>query len=451
MQNDRALPMYFDAPDQKFMFATGIENSYPTIEWEGKTVRRDAMELSAHYQRWEEDFHLVREMGIEFLRFGPPLYRTHQGPGRYDWQWADRSLELLRKLKIHPIVDLCHFGVPDWIGGFNNDEWPAHFAHYAHAFAHRFPWVRLYTPVNEIFVAAQFSGKRGWWNERQKSDKGFVAALQNLCKANLLAQEAILRVQPLATFIQSESTSYFHQASPRAMERSYFENQRRFLALDLSYGNDVSAVMYEYLLDNGMSREEYHWFLDHGRPMQSHCIMGNDYYGDNEHLVKDDDSPSGPSGEIFGYYVLTHQYFDRYQLPIMHTETNVRDAKKAPDWLAKEWANVVRLKQDGVPIMGFTWFSLIDQTDWDTALREINFRTNDNGLFDKNRKPRAVGHAYKELIQEWRDRLPRNMLDRRLHLHETPPRGNPPRGIPKSENRNPKNPRKRSSRKHASK
>ena len=39
-------------------------------------------------------------------------------------------------------------------------------------------------------------------------------------------------------------------------------------------------------------------------------------------------------------------------------------------WLWKEWANVLRVRNDGVPIVGFTWYSLTDQIDWDTALRE---------------------------------------------------------------------------------
>jgi len=36
-----------------FLFATGIENSYPTIEWKGRNVRVDEMEKTRHYQRWE--------------------------------------------------------------------------------------------------------------------------------------------------------------------------------------------------------------------------------------------------------------------------------------------------------------------------------------------------------------------------------------------------------------
>ena len=78
----------------------------------------------------------------------------------------------------------------------------------------------------------------------------------------------------------------------------------------------------------------------------------------------------------------------------------------APKWLWKEWANMIRLRKDGVPIIGFTWYSLTDQMDWDTALREDNHHVDTLGLYDLNRKIRPVGLAYKELVAEWRDILP---------------------------------------------
>ena len=398
-----------------FMFATGIENSYPTIALPGGRVKRvDEMEKTDHYRRWREDFQLVRELGLEYLRYGPPYYRVHNGPDSYDWTFADVTFGELRRLGIVPIADLCHFGIPDWLGDFQNTDWPEQFARYAGAFAARFPWVRFYTPVNEIFVCATFSAQLGWWNERLTSDRAFVTALRNLVRANLLAQEAILRVQPAALFVQSESTEYFHVGGPAAQERADFYNEKRFLSLDLCYGRDVAGRMFEYLTDNGLTRDEYHWFLQRGRQLKRYCVMGNDYYVTNEHLVPPDEGPIGPSGEIFGYYVITKQYFDRYHLPVMHTETNLADADRAPAWLWKEWANMVRLKQDGVPIIGFTWYSLIDQVDWDTALREDNGRVNPLGLYDIDRKLRPVGAAYRRLVQQWRDILPAESVC--LHL-----------------------------------
>ena len=88
----------------------------------------------------------------------------------------------------------------------------------------------------------------------------------------------------------------------------------------------------------------------------------------------------------------------------MHTETNFSEPG-AVGWLQKEWANVYRLKQDGVPIVGFTWYSLIDQVDWDTSLRENNNQVNKLGLYDLKRQIRPVGDAYKVLISKWREVL----------------------------------------------
>ena len=386
-----------------FVFATGIENSYPTIA-DGKRV--DQMGASHHYDRWKEDFALVADLGVWFLRYGPPLYRTWLGPGRYDWSFADETYAELKRLDITPITDLCHFGVPDWIGDFQNADFPTLFADYARAFAQRFPWVQFYTPVNEMYICALFSAKYGWWNERGTTDRTFVTALKHIVRANVLAMRAILDQRPDAIFVQSESSEYFHARSPRAIGRAEFLNEVRFLSLDLNYGRRVGSEMYEYLLDNGMTRDEYHFFL--GQTMKHHCIMGNDYYVTNEHLVARDGGTK-QSGEIFGYHVITSQYYDRYQLPVMHTETNLDQGPtgdEAVHWLWKEWANVLRVRNDGVPIVGFTWYSLTDQVDWDTALRESHGRVNPRGLYDLDRKIRPVGEAYKELIREWREVLP---------------------------------------------
>jgi beta-glucosidase len=390
------------------MFATGIENSVPTID--GGRTRIDEMESCGHYDRWQEDFSLVKDMGIDYLRFGPPIHKTWLGDGKYDWAFADQTFAELKRLNIVPIVDLCHFGVPDWISNFQNSDFPHLFCKYARDFAARYPWIQLYTPVNEMYICATFSARYGWWNEQLSSDAAFVTALKHLVKANVLAMQAILRSRPDAIFVQSESSEYFHAESPHAIRHAEVMNSQRFLSLDLNYGRRVDSEMYEYLMDNGMTRDEYHFFL--GNRMKQHCIMGNDYYVTNEHRV-DAEGRTRASGEIFGYSEITRQYHDRYRLPVMHTETNLNQGPigtEAVDWLWKEWANVLRVRNDGVPVVGFTWYSLTDQVDWDSALRVKNGNVNPLGLYDLDRKIRPVGTAYKKLIDQWRDVLPTQSL-----------------------------------------
>ena len=388
----------------QFLFATGIENSNPTIA--NGTVRVDEMAKCGHYEHWRKDFELVQGLGIRFLRYGPPIHTTFLGPGRYDWAFADATFADLLRRNIAPIVDLCHFGVPDWIGNFQNPDFPRLFAGYARAFAERFPWVQLYTPVNEMYICAQFSALHGWWNEQLATHPAFVTALKYIVKANVLAMRAILEVRADAIFIQSESSEYFHAENPAAIRPAEIMNARRFLSLDLNYGGRVNSEMYEYLMDNGMTRNEYHFFMHNN--LKHHCIMGNDYYKTNEHRVSADGSTRA-AGEIFGYHVITSQYHDRYRLPVMHTETNLwqgPNGDEAVNWLWKEWANVLRVRNDGVPVVGFTWYSLTDQVDWDTALRRNNGRINPLGLYDLDRNIRPVGKAYKQLIADWGHVLP---------------------------------------------
>lgn len=222
-----------------FMFRTGIENSYPTIENGSKRV--DEMAKCKHYEYWQEDFSLVEDLGIWYLRYGPPLHKTFLGPDRFDWEFTDLALNDLKARNLTPIVDLCHFGVPDWIGNFQNPDFPELLASYARTFAERFPWVQLYTPVNEMYICATFSAAYGWWNEQLSDDRSFVTALKHIVKANVLAMHAVLEVRSDAIFIQSESSEYYHADNPKAIKPAEILNERHFLSLDLNYGRRVDS------------------------------------------------------------------------------------------------------------------------------------------------------------------------------------------------------------------
>jgi len=379
----------------RFMFAVGIECSCPLV---GGGVRVDQLEATGHYELWKKDLKLVRNLGLRYLRYGPPIHRIYTGPGQYDWSFMDPVMAEMQRLGIKPIIDLVHFGLPDWLISFQNPDWPAWVAEYASAFAKRYPWVRFYTPVNEIYITAQFSAAFGWWNERLMSDTAFITNLKHGVKASILTMREILRIRPDAIFIFSESTEYVHPGSPALVPRAQFMNERRFLSLDLLFGHDVSATMYKYLLGAGMPDEEYLWFRAQS-DLRSHCIMGTDYYITNEHVIQPDGRTMG-AGDVYGYYVITRQYFDRYRLPVMHTETN-RATTHAVEWLWKEWMNLLRLREDGVPIIGFTWYGLLDMKDWDSALTNPVGNVSKVGLYTLDRRERKVAREYRRLVESF--------------------------------------------------
>lgn len=379
-----------------FMFATGIECSYPTIN--GGRLRRDLLKECFHYDYWKQDLHLVKELGLRVLRYGLPYYSIHKSADEFDWSFADEVMAEIKKLGIIPILDLMHFGVPDWIGDFQNPELPVLFAKYASAVSKRYPWVRFYTPVNEIYVTAKASAKDGLWNEQLKTDRAFVTAIKNIVAASILATHQIARNRSDCVIVQSESAEYVHEGYVSKSPDITLTNKLRFVALDLLYAYPSDADVCTYLFDNGLTRRELQWFMA-GEP-PGYQVMGNDYYGRNEKIRLFDGSLIEAT-DVLGWYQITKVYYERYKKPVMHTETNVFDAGKAPTWLWKQWINILQMRKDGVPVLGFTWYSLIDQVDWDIGLAEKKGKINECGLFDMKRNPRPVASAYKDLLQQF--------------------------------------------------
>jgi hypothetical protein len=175
-------------------------------------------------------------------------------------------------------------------------------------------------------------------------------------------------------------------------------NKLVFLSLDLLYSKAPDADVLMFLQDNGMSREEFMWFMQ--TPPSGFQIMGNDYYGRNERLLLPDGNVA-IAEDVLGWYLITLRYYHRYYKPVMHTETNVFDADAAPTWLWKQWVNLLRMRRDGIPVLGFTWYSLIDQVDWDIQLVEKRGTVNACGLYDMDRRPRPVAAAYRSLLEEF--------------------------------------------------
>ena len=393
-QDGSGLPR--GAVGDSFMFATGVECSYPTID--GGRIRRDELAECGHYDRWREDLHLVRALGVKVLRYGLPLHKVWLGPGRYDWSFADEVMGEIKRLGITPILDLLHFGVPDWAGDFQNPELPVLFRDYCAAVAERYPWVRYYTPVNEAYVTARNSAKMGLWNEQLKTDRSFVTALKHLTACSILGCHAIAERRHDAVIVHSESAEYIHEMRATQSPDARIANKIKFLGLDLLYGVSPDAETALYALDNGLTRQEYDWFMRGDPP--GYQVLGIDYYGRNEHIIK----PNGDTFEaedVMGWRAIACDYWERYRKPLMHTETNVFDADAAPSWLWKQWVNVLSIRESGVPVLGFTWYSLTDQIDWDTQLAEKNDRVNACGLYDLDRKPRPVAADFRQMLEEF--------------------------------------------------
>ncbi len=381
--------------DDGFVVATGFECSAPVVRG---GIRQDELLKTGHWERYAEDYALAASFGIRYVRWGVPFHVVAPSDrlADFDWRWTDAALAAMRDEGLEPILDLLHFGLPDDITAVGDPRLVRRFEIYAREVAERYPWARYYTPVNEPLVTAAFSTEAGLWNERARDQRSFVAALDNVVTCVVRGTEIIRERRPDAIFIQSDGCNSYQALGPAEEERAAFLNEQGFVAWDLTYGRRPADTIVRWLTSNGMSEERLAWFAEHGS--SEGCIVGHDYYRGNERLV-------GPGGKQRragvrrrGYAALAREYHARYGLPFMLTETNIAGAV-APRWLAETWNDALRLRAEGAPIRGITWYGFVDHVDWDSALVRNRGKVNTCGLVGLDREPHRVGRMYRELAR----------------------------------------------------
>jgi hypothetical protein len=162
-------------------------------------------------------------------------------------------------------------------------------------------------------------------------------------------------------------------------------NERRFLMHEL-YGGRVGDdhPLREWLVRHGMAESDLAWFRDHPAELD---VIGLDHYPHSEHELS-----TGPRGELVdvprpldrqhGPAELCRQYFERLRRPLVFAETGAPgdDATKIA-WLDRLVDQVRAVRAEGVPVIGITWWGLIDQVDWGTGLRRFRHEIDPTGLY----------------------------------------------------------------------
>lgn len=380
------------AVDQgSFWWAVGIEDSFIADPWHRTGRSLDEYELTDHYQRWQGDLDLVRALGVRVMRYGLPWHRIAPGPQQRDWSWCDRVMERLRDCGIEPILDLVHYGLPGWLNGaYLAPDFPRRMADHAAEVAQRYSWVRWFTPMNEPRIAAWYCGRLGWWPPYRASWRGFVAVLMAACRGIVASARAIRQVRPEAVIAHVDASDLFVAADERLLAVSEHRQQLVFLALDLIFGRVVGDhPLHGWLLDRGVTEADLDWFrLNASVP----DVIGVNLYPmftlKRLELVRDRVHVRMPyaTGELLEQVI--EQYRDRYRLPLFVSETASRGAVvRRQRWLADSVAAVARLRDRGIPVLGYTWWPLFGLVAWSyrQGTRALDTYIQQFGLWDLRR------------------------------------------------------------------
>jgi beta-glucosidase/6-phospho-beta-glucosidase/beta-galactosidase len=397
---------------QPFVWATGIEDTFISAPWPATGRTLDEYELTQHYEQWEADLSRVAGLGVAAARYGIPWYRVNPRPGVFNWDWAERALDRLLALGVRPIVDLVHYGTPAWLeGAFAHPDYPQRVADYAGQVAARFAdRISWYTPLNEPRITAWYCGRVGLWPPNLRGWRGFLRVMLALGRGICETVAAIQAAVPGPTFVHADATDLYVTPDPTLAAEARRRQLIGFLALDLVTGRvEPGHELWPWARHYGMSEGDAAWFGNHRITLD---VCGLNMYPmfSLKRLVR-----HGTLRQQMPYAApevleqLVEQYWERYQAPLMITETAARGphAHRAR-WMDASIEAVRRLRARGIPLVGYTWWPLFALVSWPyrTGHRPLAAYLEQMGLWDLHPEPDgSLRRVRTPLVDRYRDHL----------------------------------------------
>jgi len=375
----------------------------------------DQFNYHDQYNR-KQDLEEICNLGITKVRY-PILWEKNWPDKNQPITWAvEENLNFLKSKAIQVIAGLVHHGSGPSYVDITEDNFAEQLAVYATEVAKKFPWIDYYTPVNEPLTTARFCGLYGLWYPHHKSSRSFLQILINECRATILAMLAIRKINPNAKLVITEDLTKIH-STKHLKDQATFENQRRWLSIDLLCGRVTEEhPLWQYILNEGIAETQLLFFIENSLPPD---ILGFNYYvtserfldenitqyplhthgGNGRQVYADIEAVRTDKVEIAGIKSLLRSAWERYQIPIVITEAHLYCGREDQlRWLNYIWQSAESLTKEGVKIEAVTFWSLFGSYGWDKLLTTEK-GTYETGAFDmRSGKPRAT--AITQLIHK---------------------------------------------------
>lgn len=306
----------------------------------------DQVAATQHDRRIEEDYRLLREVGIraarEAIRW--PLVDRR---GRYDFSTVKPILHAARYYGIEIIHDLFHFGYPHDVDLFT-PEFPKRFADYCYAAA-RFVTAHsdapyYFTPLNEPSYFAWAAGEAGLFAPHTYG-RGWELKIC-LMRAAISGIDAIRAACPEARIVNVDSLC--RVVAPREQPELQREAEE-FNQVSVFQGWDMLCG--RLLPELGGSREH----LD---------IVGINYYWTNQWELHRAGLPLDDRDERrWPLRRLVRNVWERYGAEMLITETSHVEEMR-PVWLRELASEAEALLMDGLPLRGICLYPILGMPEW---------------------------------------------------------------------------------------
>ena len=371
-------------------FLSGFECS--TFFWKDKG-RRDLCEETQHRVHADEDYRMLRPLGISVAREGIPWPLVDRG-GSYDFSYIEPFLQAQRRHQILPIWDLCHYGYPDHLDPYS-DDFAGRFAAYARAAAehvalHAHHGPLFFTPMNEITFFGYMAGEWGWAAPFGKDRETRRKLTLAMCKADIEGVKAIRSVVPDARMIHIDPL--IHVVPPR---------DRPDLA-EAAHRESCDDAYFAFDVIGGLRHPELG-----GSPEILDIVGFNNYsFGQMEYRPEGPHAALEPGDpRIRPLCDLIEEGAKRYGRPVIVAETSGLEGGR-DDWLNDVVMESLAAVNRGVDLHGICMFPAVDMPNWH------NGKWLNNGIADLEELPsgalmRKPFLPYVEALHSWQRRLNR--------------------------------------------
>ncbi len=355
-------------------------------EWEKRVGLKDScQEACRHYNLYKEDFDLAKQLNHNSHRLSIEWSRIEPEEGRFltkELEHYRAVIDALKERNIEPIVTLHHFTNPLWfakLGGWQNKNADEYFLRYAEKVIELLcENVRFWVTINEPMVYAYHAYILGVWPPQEKSFSKAQKVVDNLALSHIKAYSRIHGIykkrnlpKPLVSIAKNMQLFEPCKRTLRNNLAVYLRDRTfNFDLLDkLTRHKTLDFIGINYYTRSLVDVEKWHFrnlFLDcckKGHSSLQKNSLGWDIYPEGLHnlLLR----------------------LKRYNLPIFILENGICTEDDALRWnfISQHLKSVYLAMNKGVNILGYIYWSLIDNFEWDKGfsprfgLIEVDYNT----------------------------------------------------------------------------
>jgi beta-glucosidase len=350
-----------------------------------------------HYNRYEEDFDLLKSLGCNAYRFSIEWSRVETKPNQYNKAALTHYRNMVQALKkrgITPMVTLHHFADPIWLedkGGWHGPAVVESFTAFARAISKQIGQdIDYWCTVNEpgSYLLQRYLGGGAWpaWPTTVMNPSLGYKYLKNVISAHKSVRKVI------------------KEANPKAMvgiAHGLLDYQLgRHDPLSWIFKKQLDYIPDTYILNRIRNDTDFIGVNYYMRLLIKSRLSSPQYWT----IKKAHDDPANDMGwGIYpaGLYNITQKLI-RYNLPLIVTENGIPDTKDnlRGKYINDHLAELARSISDGADIRGYFYWSLLDNYEWSEGfwpkfgLVSIDRKT-------KNRTLRQSALEYASLIKKY--------------------------------------------------